>query len=206
MGHVIEHHVLPKDCDRAMFIAQMDEQVSCEDRDEGGRYRASQLKWHENKVYDTREDAEKAIKRLDNGWYDDHAVLFRDTTGLDKTSKRLTTLEERLHKLQMDKAKYMSEHLAFSAKRKSAFMSCKKCGSRINLSYMDNARLPLTKQDGCPVCGETMTSQSVLDRIGSYDKRIADARKGIKAELRRIEARLAKKAKVCWLVKTEYHV
>lgn len=36
------------------------------------------LKFHELPVYKNREEAEKAIKRLDNGWYDDHAVVFKD--------------------------------------------------------------------------------------------------------------------------------
>ena len=36
------------------------------------------MHFHETPVYKSREEAEKAIERLDRGWYDDHAVLFKD--------------------------------------------------------------------------------------------------------------------------------
>lgn len=36
------------------------------------------LKFHHEPVYKNREEAEEAIKKLDNGWYDDHAVRYRD--------------------------------------------------------------------------------------------------------------------------------
>ena len=36
------------------------------------------LKFHRDIVCKTVEEAEKKIKQLDNGWYDDHAVFFKD--------------------------------------------------------------------------------------------------------------------------------
>ena len=36
------------------------------------------LKFHDKPVYKTRDDAYKAIIGMDRGWYDDHAVLYRD--------------------------------------------------------------------------------------------------------------------------------
>ena len=36
------------------------------------------LKFHEKPIYKNREEAHKAIEKLDKGWYDDHAVLYRD--------------------------------------------------------------------------------------------------------------------------------
>ena len=35
------------------------------------------LKFHKEPVYKNREEAVEAIKRLDRGWYDDHAVRYR---------------------------------------------------------------------------------------------------------------------------------
>ena len=36
------------------------------------------LKFHKEPVYKNREEAEKAIDKLDRGWYDDHAVFYKD--------------------------------------------------------------------------------------------------------------------------------
>lgn len=36
------------------------------------------MHFHEYPVYKNREEAEKAIESLDRGWYDDHAVLYKD--------------------------------------------------------------------------------------------------------------------------------
>ena len=36
------------------------------------------MHFHDYPVYKNREEAEKAIKQMDRGWYDDHAVLFKD--------------------------------------------------------------------------------------------------------------------------------
>ena len=36
------------------------------------------LTFHKEPVYKTREEAEKAIEKLDRGWYDDHGVRYRE--------------------------------------------------------------------------------------------------------------------------------
>ena len=36
------------------------------------------LKFHRDIVCKTAEEAKEKIKQLDNGWYDDHAVFFKD--------------------------------------------------------------------------------------------------------------------------------
>lgn len=36
------------------------------------------LKFHKEPVYKNRDEAKAAIEKLDKGWYDDHAVRFRD--------------------------------------------------------------------------------------------------------------------------------
>lgn len=36
------------------------------------------MHFHKEPVYKNREEAEKAIEKLDKGWYDDHAVRYRD--------------------------------------------------------------------------------------------------------------------------------
>ena len=36
------------------------------------------LKFHKEPVYKTREEALEAISKLDKGWYDDHAVMYKN--------------------------------------------------------------------------------------------------------------------------------
>ena len=36
------------------------------------------MTFHKEPVYKNREEAEKAIDKMDRGWYDDHAVRYRD--------------------------------------------------------------------------------------------------------------------------------
>lgn len=36
------------------------------------------LKFHRDIVCKNREEAEEKLKSLDKGWYDDHAVMFKD--------------------------------------------------------------------------------------------------------------------------------
>ena len=36
------------------------------------------MTFHKEPVYPNREEAEAALAKLDRGWYDDHAVYFKD--------------------------------------------------------------------------------------------------------------------------------
>lgn len=76
MGHAIRHLTYRK---TATTPKQILKSINgwAYDPMETSRYHGN-LKFHEKPVYKSREDAEKAIERLDNGWYDDHAVLYRD--------------------------------------------------------------------------------------------------------------------------------
>ena len=47
------------------------------DPEEASGYHGN-LKFHREPVYKNREEAEEAIRKLDKGWYDDHAVMYRD--------------------------------------------------------------------------------------------------------------------------------
>ena len=36
------------------------------------------MHFHRDMVFKTREEARAAIEKMDKGWYDDHAVMFKD--------------------------------------------------------------------------------------------------------------------------------
>lgn len=59
MGHAINYAVYERNVSRKAVLAEIQEEVMHEDWQEGGWYPDSQLKWHEDHVFETREDAER---------------------------------------------------------------------------------------------------------------------------------------------------
>lgn len=197
MGHCINHTVLDKNANRKAFLCELDEYVSQADWEEGGCYPASQLTWHDDRVYDSREEAEEAIRRFDTGFYSDHAVLFRDTDATEKPhTKQHDTLAKRIETLSKQRDEYIAANHADC--RKSAYIGCPTCGSKLRREY-------LMGRDKCPVCGGELRSETVMSRIASYDTRIKDAKKQLKALDRKQSKRASEHAPVKWLVKWEYH-
>lgn len=177
--------------------------------DESGDFSPNRIKPEPNKIFKSVEDAREYLDYVaDNGFYDSRAVKFHDLSEL-KPLKSETTLEDKIKKLTEDKNKYVRSHRAVRADLKSKFVTCKSCGSRINVAafleitegrpmgrYNDNGG-----RDNCPVCGVNMRPQSVLDRIQSYNDRI-DA---LSAKLSESRKSRADKAPVKWIAMWDYH-
>lgn len=164
------------------------------------------IKVEPNKIFKSVEDARSYLEAQNS--YDGRAVKFHDLSEL-KPLKSETTLEDKIKKLTEDKNKYVRSHRAVRADLKSKFVTCKSCGSRINVAafleitegrpmgrYNDNGG-----RDNCPVCGVNMRPQSVLDRIQSYNDRI-DA---LSAKLSNSRKSRADKAPVKWIAMWDYH-
>ena len=197
MGHVIQYAIMDKNGNKDALIADICYEVEHEDWQEGGTYNPRQLTWHDGKIYDTKEEAHQAIEQFDNGWYDDHAVLFRDTDTVTKKTKKIETLESRIAAEQDKKAAYISDHQITN--RKSAFMTCPKCNSKIALAYYTGTHF-------CPVCGGDLYSNTVVMRLDKFDTKIKELKKELKKEEREQAKKNAAKAPIKWLVKYEYHV
>lgn len=77
------------------------------------------------------------------------------------------------------------ESMSFFANHKSAFLSCKKCGSKLNLKYIKDL-------DGyCPLCGFDMRSDTFKKSLARKKEKLAELKK--------------KPTVTRWLVKIEYH-
>ena len=192
MGHCINYIVADKNVNRESVLSDICEEVAHEDWEEGGNYPGNlhlSSHWHEDKVYDSEEDAYEAIKRFDNGWYDDHAVLFRDTSNLEnaKTKK----LSEQIAAAKQKKDEYIGANHVTS--RKSVFVGCPHCGSTLSREHL--------RSDKCPLCRTDLRSETVRNRIKGYDDKVKELRKKLAVE----KKKLADKAPVKWLVKYEYH-
>lgn len=197
MGHRIQYIVADKNVNKKELLANICEEVEHEDWEEGGSYDPNQLKWHDGRIYDTKEEAHEAIERLDNGWYDDHAVLFRDSESIMKKTKRMETLEARIEAEYKKKSAYANDHKITN--RKSAFLTCPHCNSKIALAYYRGTHF-------CPVCGADLYSNTVIIRLDKFDTKIKELQNELEQEEREAAKRAAKKAPVKWLVKYEYHV
>ena len=75
MGHAIEH--LDYHCSTSEKAILKDIGSFAYDRQESSGYHGN-MKFHKEPVYKNREEAMKAIEQMDRGWYDDHAVRYRN--------------------------------------------------------------------------------------------------------------------------------
>ena len=191
--HNINYIEVKYGTDKKEVIADIQEEVMHEDWREGGSYPANQLKWHADTIYESYDEAKEAIRRMDNGWYDDHAVLFYHYPRVEDTAK-VNKLWDRIDSIGERRDAYIEKHRITNQKAK--FIGCKGCGSKVAKEYIN-------KQEICPVCRESLRSETVQAKIDDYDMQTSKIRKQIDEE----RERLARKNKpvVKWLVKYEYH-
>lgn len=155
-----------------------------------------QIHIHDDVICDSWDDAVKWIKEHIKGSYDDHAVRYR------KNTSPTATMQE---KKQMIKRIRMSYNdFLESAKlknRKSEYITCPECGSKINIPALVKYRGE--DMHSCPLCGTSFWSKSTKERNRSFHQRIEKAER----EYKELEARHNKKSskELGWCVKVEVH-
>lgn len=150
--------------------------------------------WHEGTVYACRQDAEDAIERMDKGFYDDHAVLFYDVDSLKPTAT-MTGIKSRQDETEKKREALVANSKTWTG-RKSKYVSCEHCGSKLNVECLRSMRTCT-----CPLCRNDLRSESVINRIKAYDEKIKEMRGKYSKEMKKLKA----KAAVKWLVKMEVH-
>lgn len=96
--HRIAYATIPKDDDRVALLKRISAEVArksdADDEYTGSLWRTDH--WHDDVTYPSRQEAEKAIKDMDNGFYDDHAVLFYDIeSALKRTKSELKSEQDK---------------------------------------------------------------------------------------------------------------
>lgn len=150
--------------------------------------------WHENKVYACKQDAMDAIDKMDKGFYDDHAVLYYDVDSLKPTAA-MNAIKRQQDKVQEKRDALINDSKKWTG-RKSKYVSCEHCGSKLNIEYLRKLHTYT-----CPLCGDDMRSETVLNRIKAYDEKIKELRAKYTTEMKKLK----RKASVKWLVKMEVH-
>lgn len=196
MGHSTQHYTFDLKRSRKDIESIVNEDAR-ENSDNHSEL-SSFIRFLENKIYEDREEAEMAIERFDKGWYDQLAVQFNDFEKV-KDTKQIINLMDRIEKSRTAIVDYKAKN---SIKlRKTQFVGCTKCGSKINKEYISDRGHSWNK---CPLCGEDLTSDTIKNSIINKEKNVDDLRVEYN-KLRKINEKKGKKS-VKWLVKTEYHI
>lgn len=191
MGHATDYIVVGKKED--IWQAAADFAFYNVDRHENpsGRYH-NILDVLDGTTYEDYDTAFRKAGELERarGSYNDFAIPFFSEMKQEPT-KQMLNLQKRIEKLQVDKVEYEKKHSVKTLSSK--LITCKHCESKIAKDFL--------KRESCPVCGEDLRSQYILDRIKKYDE---DYRKLIR-ELRDITKKPSKKGPIKWLLKVEVH-
>lgn len=145
---------------------------------------------HDDIICDSYNDAVSKIDMLDRGFYDDHAVRYKDKDSLPPT-KSMQTLKERMNKNRADKKEYAEQHSV--GNRKSAFVGCPKCESKLVTKYLRSER--------CPLCGSELRAEYIINRLNKYDE---DYKK-MELKYQKMVKERKGKCKTKWLFKVEVH-
>ena len=187
--HNIIMREYPENVNKKTVQEELDTYAAMEDWQEGCTG-VSPIRWLDE-TYNTRDEAEDAIERLDRGWYDSLAVKFivpNKNSSIKKCEERVKTTMQSYRDL---KAKLANDFLT----TKSEYVGCKKCGSRLSKKYLHNVI--------CPLCSNTLLSETANNRISNAENKYKEAKKRLKEECSKSSK--TKGGKKLWLVKTEYH-
>ena len=186
MSHNIHYITCRENADRKSIMAD----IQVHAKMDGDGY-SSKMTWHDKvEPFDTQDEAYEFIKKHDNGWYDDHAVRYRDYSGAVETAK-IKEYFGKIKELMADEKKYRDEHSVHTFKAKH--IGCLKCGSKLNKDYIVG--------ECCPLCRADLRGKTTLEKLEWYKNKKADYYERIEAEKKKQKS----KAKVMWLVKYEYH-
>lgn len=139
------------------------------------------------------EEAENALEDRRSEWSRNYTgyVAFRDIDSV-KESKQLMELKR---KIDTEREKEIRYGLDNNVKdQKADYIGCRKCGSKINKSYIQANR--------CPVCDFDLRSDTFKKRMAGYQEKIDKLMK----ELNEEKKKNAAKAPVKYLVMYEEYV
>ena len=193
MSHNIEYYSYPITKKQSVIENELQAYAVRKTYEEGGGGLYRSIRWYED-VCNDYASAKVFLDTHDKGWYDQLAVKFNH---FDKplTSNRLSDLEAKASETRK-KLHELESKVAF-AEFKSQYISCKKCGSKLNKDYI--------KRNFCALCGNDMRSDTTKNAIARLKEKVEALEKAIREEKTKLAVKKAKEAKVYWLVKIEYH-
>lgn len=150
--------------------------------------------WFErNKVFNSFDEAAEYAGKA---WRDAVAVKYKEyppfkpTKAMDELTRRISEYDSRIAAL--DKPHY--------ANVKQTTVKCKCCGAVLPTEYCGKSY-----KNNCPVCRADLRPDSALSKLNSYKKTVADLRKRLGEETKKINAKNASKAVIKWCVCCDVH-
>ena len=183
MGHIINFTEFKENTSKGvMHLHSIKWAAANCDREENPSGSYSNVWKMHNQILDSREEAEDYLDS--QGVYFDGCVRYKSP----KTTKAYKNLCERLANTREKKAQYDRENDV--RRRQAEFIGCLNCGSKLAKKHLGGNR--------CPLCGEDLRSETVRNRLKSFDERIKKIEKQMREEGK-------KSHRIKWLVKTEVH-
>lgn len=194
MSHNIRYAEYPENVNRKKVQADWDNYVRHEDWQEGANGLPGQIRWIENEILGSEEEARAYINEHDNGWYDQIAVRFKEVKTVK--SKKYEELSEKLMELRKDYNRRNSIYYATTVK--SEFVGCKSCGSKLASKYIQST-------NKCPLCKSDLRSPTTLSSLERLSERIKEVEKLLREEKQKLNKKSENNTTIKWLVKIEYH-
>ncbi len=192
MSHEIEHRSYKVSTDRAEIENSLNAYVRQRTHQEGGSGLYRPIRWID-RTFESFEKAREYIQSIDDGNYNNLCVKYLTGDKDINTSKTYKSLLERVKRLESELVKI--ESVIYTRTVKSAFVSCKKCQSKISTRYC--------VKNACPVCYTDLRSETAISRIKAKGIALHSAEE----TLRKFESEYAKKhGETRYLVKIEYHM
>jgi len=200
MSHNIQHFDYPDNVDKKKVCADLDNYVAHEDWQEGCSGLCNPIRWID-KVFETHKEAVDYIDKIDQGWYDNIAVKYKEYPRPDKS--KLNKYEELCTKAQAARKEY-NDFAAYNHFKdvKAAFIGCPVCKSKINREIY-TTKSCYVQANYCPVCREDMRSDTMKKKLiamkSKWDKLSNQAQEELDKQKKK------NKPETRWVVKIEYH-
>jgi len=166
---------------------------------------SSRIDFNSNRVFESYDEAREYLENH-SGFYYQGAVLFKSYE--KKSNSKSDKIKKKMgenHEKRMAMYNAMKEYVAKNdvKNRKSVYVGCPKCGSKLHKDYI---RLG-SKSQNCPLCGENLFSDTVKARIEKYETDLKNMGKQFKELQKQLaEAEKTGKFDLKWCVKVECHV
>ena len=194
MGHSIQFDVFPMSMSKGEIFAEVDEVALCQG--DSGSGLDKDIRWYDNDIQESEEEAEAFINEHDTGWYDQLAVPFRKVNQEHLTTKKTLDLKRRI--ADLEEVYYTKNSNIHYANVKSKTIACKTCESKLATAYL--------RSNHCPLCRSELRPDSVLKDLESKAEKLKALRQQLKDEEKKLAAKAIKHSTLMWLVKTEFHV
>ncbi len=189
---IIDYRNYPASMPKDYIAGDLSEYVSAKEIDEGGYGLSRPIKWY-SEVMEDEQSAETFLEEHATDDMDPIAVRYflPLKEGHSKKLDRLNERRDKAFKQYCDMA-----HNGYFEHRKEKFVTCKRCGSKLNIKELGNRNI-------CPVCWNDIRPDSVKQKEKDLDALVQKLDEDIRAEKLRLSQHAEKEKR--WLVRFGYH-